>query len=147
MNNVIVHERIMDLQAAAAKFPQVIHMPTFHYFAKGMYGREIHIPAHTFWVGQRHTTEHFFIMTKGLAHVIGGADGPQLLRPPLVMVCQPGIKRAGYCYEDTIFLGIHRTDFTDVEDIRKDVTDPDPLDYYDAYNQLRPSVLAQLGGT
>lgn len=138
---VAMREKVMALQAAGAKLPQ-LSLPTFHYFANGMFARECHIPKGTVFVGQMHTQKHFFFLLKGSASITT-ADGIKLVSAPFFVVSEAGTKRAGYCHEDCIFLAIHRTDNTDIAEIRKEVTGCDPLDLYDEFNVVRSPALEQ----
>lgn len=146
MNQVVpqMFDKVMSLQAAAGKLPQ-ISLPTEHYFANGMYARQCFIPAGTLFVGAKHKQEHFFMMLQGRAHVTT-ENGVALMVAPCVIISQSGTKRAGYCHEDTIFLAVHRTDLKDIEDIRREVTEADPLELFDAYNQVKDEVLKYMEG-
>lgn len=136
-----MREKVMRLQVAGANLPQV-SLPTLSYFANGMYARECHISKGTVFVGQMHTQEHFFFLLKGSASLTT-AEGIKLVAAPFFIVSEPGTKRAGYCHEDCIFLAIHRTDNTDIAEIRKEVTGCDPLDLYDEFNVVRAPALEQ----
>lgn len=144
MNEVVLsmRDKIDRFQFEASKLPQV-PMPTFHHFANGMYARECHIPAGTVFVGQVHTQEHFFMMLKGAAQVTTD-QGLKLMLAPTLIVSPPGTKRAGFTIQDTIFLAIHRTDSRDIDEIRREVTEHDPLETYDAQNN--PEALKHLEG-
>lgn len=146
MNQLVrtMDDKVAELQTISAKLPQ-ISLPVTHHFANGMFARECFIPAGTLFVGKRHKQEHFFMMLKGFAFVTSDSGVIQM-RAPYVMVSKPGTKRAGYAVEDTVFVAVHRTDLTDIEAIREEVTETHPDDLFDAYNQVKPEVLKYFGG-
>jgi hypothetical protein len=119
-----IREKIASLAAALrAGTPQ--ELPLREYFVKnphspgkGMYAREIFIPAGFMLVGKIHKYEHLNIISKGDISVIT-ENGPQRVRAPYTMVSPPGTERAGYAHEDTVWTTIHSTDETDPEKIEE----------------------------
>lgn len=108
-------ERLDALEAELLRHPQV-EIPPRHYFAKGLYAREITIPRGTLLTGKIHTTQHLNIISQGEISVLT-EHGPKRVKAPCTLVSPPGTKRAGYAHEDTVWTTIHAnpTDETDVD--------------------------------
>jgi hypothetical protein len=90
-----------------------------HYFAEGLYAREITIPKGTTLTGKIHKFEHLNIISKGDISVMTEA-GIKRIQAPATIISQPGTKRVGYAHEDTVWTTIHATterDLVKLEDI------------------------------
>ena len=125
-----VRERIAYLEGEMRKCPQV-EIPPKHYFAKGLYAREITIPKGTLLTGKIHKTEHLNIISKGDISVLT-EDGPKRVQAPFTMVSRPGTKRVGYAHEETVWTTIHATTETDLEKLEADLIATD----YEAFDLL-----------
>lgn len=91
-----------------------------HYFAPGVYVRQMHIPKGMVVVGKIHKTKHVSIISSG--HVtVATESGREDIYGPYTFINQPGDKRAVYAHEDTIWTTIHPTDETDLEKIEDEV--------------------------
>lgn len=135
LETVPQREDIERLQRAVATLPQV-ELPTRHYFADGMYCRELFRPKDTLIVGKVHKKEHFYIVLSGEVTVVG--DGKrERIRAPRIVVSSPGIKRAVYAHEDSICITVHRTDSRDLEEIERELIEPDETALFDAHNKLK----------
>lgn len=96
---------IDQLQEELAKYEQQ-EMPPRHYFAEGLYAREITIPADTLLVGKIHKHEHLNIISQGDISVLT-EDGVKRIRAPFTMVCRPGTKRVGWTHTPTVWTTVH----------------------------------------
>lgn len=110
---------VLLLEEELKKLPQV-EMPPAHHFAHGMYAREIFIPKDTVLVGKIHRFEHLNFIMKGDISVMT-EHGLKRVVGPCVLKSSPGIKRAGYTHEDTIWITVHANpdDETDMEVLEK----------------------------
>lgn len=97
-----------------------------HYFAKGLYVRELFIPKGTLFTGKIHKTEHINIIPKGDI-TVWTESGMQRLNGPHIFVSQPGTKRVGLAHEDTIWVNIHHTFETDLSKIELDLIQDEKL--------------------
>ena len=122
-----IRERILYLEGEMRKCPQV-EIPPKHYFAKGLYAREITIPKGTLLTGKIHKTEHLNIISKGDISVLT-EDGPKRVQAPFTMVSRPGTKRVGYAHEETVWTTIHGTDETDLAKIEAHFIAQDEQEY------------------
>jgi mannose-6-phosphate isomerase-like protein (cupin superfamily) len=140
MNAVIpTRDDIERLQQAMAQMPQIA-LETKHHFADGMYLRELARPAGTTIVGKVHRREHFYIVLQGEVTVVG-EGGPVRLKAPCILVSPPGTKRAVYAHVDSICCTVHRTDSTDLEEIERELIEPDETALFDAHNRLKTELL------
>lgn len=105
--------RINALEAEMLKQPQLNIEPK-HYFAKGIYAREITIPAGTLLTGKIHKTEQLNIISKGRLTVVTEDGGEQMIEAPYTLVSPPGTKRIAFVHEETVWTTIHGTEETDL---------------------------------
>jgi mannose-6-phosphate isomerase-like protein (cupin superfamily) len=126
---------IEKLQAAILQFPQA-EFETRHYFAGGMYLRELPRPRGALIVGKVHKKEHFYLVLKGDVTVSVG-DVPERITAPAIRIYPAGTKRAVYANEDSICATVHITDETDVERVEDDLVEDDPTSPYLPGNVLK----------
>lgn len=81
-------------------------IPTKHYFANGVYVREVLMKKGMFVIGQVHTLEHVVIVSQGDAYVLTDS-GSERITAPCTFISSPGVKRALLILEDMIFTTIH----------------------------------------
>lgn len=112
-------EKIQVLESALLAMPQV-EVPLTHYFAPGLYLREMTLQKHTVLTGKIHKTEHFCILSKGSVTVVT-EEGKTHLRAPAVIHSMPGAKRAIHAHEDTVWVNVHHnpTDEKDLDRIEE----------------------------
>jgi len=85
-----------------------------HYFAPGIYLRELHMAKGLVVVGHRHKTETVNILLKGKVAII--EDGKLIYREaPFTYVSPAKHRKALYIIEDTIWQNIHPSDETDLK--------------------------------
>ena len=94
--------------------------PVKHSFADGCYIREIFNPAGELLVTKIHKKEHPFFLMKGKMSILT-EEGVKHIEAPHHGITQPGTKRIIYTHEDCIFITVHATDKTDIEEIEKEV--------------------------
>ena len=94
--------------------------PVKHSFADGCYIREIFNPAGELLVTKIHKKEHPFFLMKGKMSILT-EEGVKHLEAPHHGITQPGTKRIIYTHEDCVFITVHATDKTDIEEIEKEV--------------------------
>lgn len=94
-------ERVERLQAAMNNVPQV-DCPVRHYFAPGVFAREITIPAGTCLVGAVHTTENLAVLSAGRLRIVTDS-GTVELAAPHVLTVRPGQKNAAVALETAVW--------------------------------------------
>lgn len=118
-----------------------VETPTRHYFAPGLYAREMFIPAGTVLTGAVHRTEHLALFVGDIT--VWTEGGMTRLTGHHTFVSKPGAKRVGYAHADTWCTGFFPTDKTDVAELERDLVE-------DAHrlqcNRLRfnPQILIEL---
>lgn len=96
---------IERLEDEILQLPQAV-MPLEHFFAQGLYARQLTIPKDCVLTGAIHKFEHINVLLKGDMTVVT-EDGPRRIQAPYVMVSRPGTKRAGFAHEESIWLTVH----------------------------------------
>ncbi|WP_143220696.1 MULTISPECIES: hypothetical protein [unclassified Achromobacter] len=114
--------KIMRLESEMAVLPQLDIEPV-HHFSKGIYAREIIIPAGALIAGKMHATDHLNILSKGEISVLT-ENGIERLRAPAVIPARAGMKRVGYAHEETVWTTIHGTDETDLAKLEAELIIP-----------------------
>jgi hypothetical protein len=105
--DVPTRAEISRLETHMLSMPQ-LEIQATHHFAKGLYAREIFIPAGTLLTGKVHKCEHLNIVSKGRIQV-WTEDGMKEVCAPFTLVSRPGTKRVGLAIEDTVWTTIHAT--------------------------------------
>jgi hypothetical protein len=128
MNNIVegvfgdmgFREGILALQDLMLDMPDRMDIdkdfPLKHHFAPGCYGREIFLPKGSLIIGKIHKHSHLNIISQGSV-MVATEFGPVSFSAPHTFVSQPGVKRAVYALEDTIWTTIHVTEETDLDKI------------------------------
>jgi len=119
-------EKITELEQAIISVEgttgEVMHKanPVKHTFAGGCYIREIYNPAHELIITKIHKKEHPFFLMKGEMSILT-EEGIKNIKAPYQGVTKPGTKRAIYTHEECIFITVHATDNTTIEDVEEEV--------------------------
>jgi uncharacterized cupin superfamily protein len=140
LTRLTTREDIERLQATMAKMPQA-EVRTRHYFADGMYCRELWRPAGCTIVGKVHRKEHFYIVLAGEVTVTRDGQPPERIKAPRIIVSQPGTKRAVYAHVDSVCITIHRVLSQDLGQIEAELIEPDETALFDARNELKQEKL------
>lgn len=115
---------VRRLEEEILKRPQV-ETPTRHYFAPGLYAREMFIPAGTVLTGATHKVEHLVLFVGDIT-VWTEEGGRKRLTGHHTLTSPAGIKRAGFAHADTWCTGFFPTDKTDVEELERELIEEDP---------------------
>ena len=120
-------EKISELEksvinAEGGMTGEVLHKanPVKHTFAGGCYVREIYNPANELIVTKIHKKEHPFFLMKGEMSILT-EEGIQHIKAPYQGVTKPGTKRAIYTHEECVFITVHATENTTIEDVEEEV--------------------------
>lgn len=105
--------------------PEVIH-----HFAPGVYMREMRIKKGTVLIGKIHKNTHLCVLNGDIE--IASQEGKGRFTGYLTFLSNPGIKRIGYAYEDTVFTTIHATTQTDITELESALV-VNTFDEYDQY--------------
>jgi len=119
-------EKITELEQAIVSVGnttgEVMHKanPVKHTFAGGCYIREIYNPAYELIITKIHKKEHPFFLMKGEMSILT-EEGIQNIKAPYQGVTKPGTKRAIYTHEECIFITVHATENTSIEEVEEEV--------------------------
>ncbi len=91
-----------------------------HYFAPGIYAREMWMPAGCLITGKIHLTEHLNMLSQGSVSVSNQGESI-LMTAPHTFVSKVGTKRAIYAHEDSTWTTIHATELTDPDEIEAEI--------------------------
>ena len=107
--------RVMRLEEEISKLPQV-DCPVKHYFAPGLFAREITLPKGTVLTGAIHRTENLVVLSKGKLRLVT-EDGTIDIEAPFTMTCKAGAKNAAVAIEDSVWTNFmhNPTNETDLE--------------------------------
>ena len=130
--------KVVQLEDVIRKMPQV-EIPLEHYFAPGVYARVIYIPAGVVLTGKIHKTLHMNILAQGRVHVTTN-DDVEVLEGFCIFNSDAGTKKAIYAETDTVFINIHPTDLTDIDEIEEVFIAPS----YEALEQERREKLQEI---
>jgi quercetin dioxygenase-like cupin family protein len=100
-----MREKIIALEKHILKIPQT-ETPVQHHFSPQIYMREMFIPKGTVLTGAIHKHEHLNILSQGELSV-WTESGTKRLKASSVIKSMPGIKRAGYAHEDSVWITVH----------------------------------------
>ena len=138
--NDLIPDGVAKARAYLDALPQ-FEPVTRHYFADGMYCREVFRPAGVAVVGRVHKREHFYMVTQGKV-LIKDDHGAREAEAPAVIVSKPGTQRVVIAMTDATCLTVHRTDKTDLDAIADELLEADPDSRYTTDNKP----LERIGG-
>ena len=139
-NHVPTLEEIERLQHEMSKLPQTEDLHTEHYFSGGMYCRKLFRPEGTLIVGKVHKKDHFFLCAKG--QIIAWSEKGMVTLNEGDLICsKAGTKRVTLAVTDAVGITFHVTDKTDLDEIEKELIEPDDLALFDSGNKLKAHVL------
>lgn len=110
-------QAVFDIERLMRQAPQV-ELKVKHYFSKGVYARELHIPAGVILTGEIHKFENLNILSQGKIEVLT-EKGMQEVEAPFTIVSPAGTKRIARAITDCIWTTIHGTDENDLNIIEK----------------------------
>lgn len=113
--------KVLRLEAAMQLLPQV-DCPVRHYFAPGMYAREITIPEGVVLTGAVHKTDNLVVLSKGRLSLVT-ENGPVEIAAPYTMLCKAGAKNAALALEDAVWTNFFPTEETDLNKLVEILTE------------------------
>ncbi len=114
MNNIMpassqapaeLRSRIVQYEEILKQFPQ-LDVPVTQYFSRGVYVRQVDIPAGTLLTGKIHKYPCISVVLTGACEVIT-EQGPTIVQAPAIFESPAGVKRAGRCIIDCRWITIH----------------------------------------
>jgi hypothetical protein len=145
-----LRESIVKLEATMKAMPaeRQIHIEPKHYFANGLYMREIFIPKGVTLTGKIHKTEHLCVLSQGEVSVYTD-EGMRRLKASTVVKSSPGTKRVLYAHEDSVWINCHlnESNATDLDKIEAHYVAENFRDYYLSTSRSLDDVLRCIGIT
>lgn len=119
MSDLALRDQIVALEQEMLAMPEhQIEIVPRHYFAHGLYAREITIPKGAVLTGKIHLFEHINIISKGDISVMTD-DGVRRITAPATIVSKPGIKRVGWAHEETVWTTVHACEVQDGDEAER----------------------------
>lgn len=112
-----IRYKIFQAEAIMRTQPQ-LKLEVKHYFSKGVYARELHIPANTTLTGEIHKFENLNILSQG-SMLVSTEEGVIQVDAPFTVVSPAGTKRIAHTLTDCIWTTIHGTEERNVELIKQ----------------------------
>ena len=94
--------------------------PLRHFFAEGQYIREVFNPSGELIVTKIHKYSHPFFLLKGKMSIMS-EEGEKTIEAPFYGITPKGTKRIIYAHTDCVFVTVHNTDKTDINEIEKEI--------------------------
>lgn len=118
-----VLNKVESLQKSLQALPeeeQVKLIPN-HYFAPGMYCRELFIPEGVVCTGKVHKHAHITILAEGTSAMVS-QDGQEVFTAPHIFTSTVGAKRAVLAVTDCTWITVHLNpeDKTEIEELEND---------------------------
>lgn len=132
-NMDVALSQVQRLEASMHALPEELKIDidslTKHYFANGVYVREVNVPAGVTIVGKLHKDECINILTKGKIAVTMADGEVKELEAPFTFVSAPNTKKAAYCITDVQWLNVHPnpTETTDLLQLEHQLIEPEFL--------------------
>lgn len=101
-------KRMDELEAAMVANLPAVDCPVRHIFSKGMYMREIFMPAGSLITSKIHKTEHPYTISKGKVAVCIDSGEWVEHEAPYTGITRPGTRRLLYIIEDCTWTCYHR---------------------------------------
>lgn len=115
-------EKVEVVMKELGKLPQ-LECPLKHYFAPGVYIREITMPEGAIIIGKIHKTEHFNIIQSGAVSLIH-EDHTEFLEAPLTFVSKGGVQKVLYIHKETVWSTVHVTEERDLDRLEALLIEP-----------------------
>lgn len=112
-----IQKKLQDIEDVLLQLPQT-DCKTDHYFADGLYLRQIIIPEGATLTGAVHLTETLDIMVYGDLIVTTEDGRRHITKPGSVFVSKIGRKKVAYALKETMWLTLHA-----VEDVKTKTID------------------------
>ena len=125
----ILENQIINIEGTLTGEELHKYNPLKHSFADGCYIREIFNPAGLLLVTKIHKKKHPFFLMSGEMSILT-ENGIERVKAPHHGITYPGTKRIIYTHTDCIFITVHVTDSTNIQEIEeviiaKDFSDPE----------------------
>jgi hypothetical protein len=101
--------------------------PVNHYFAPGVYVREVFMKAGLVVIGKIHKTEHINIIECGRVSIVHADGTTEQYAAPYTFVSKAGVQKVLYIHEDTLWKTVHVTDERNLETLEALLIEKPPV--------------------
>lgn len=115
-----MRQKVERLERAMYSLPQA-DCPVRHYFAPGLYAREITIPKGVTLVGAIHKRQNLAVLSKGRLQIVTD-EGTEVIEAPCTMTVQAGAKNCAIALDEAVWTNFFATDTTDVDALVEELT-------------------------
>lgn len=117
-----LQDKMMDLPGALiGDSPEYLEVcPLTHRFAKGLYIRQITMPAGMLFVTKIHKFSHAAFIMSGEVTLLE-EDGHKRVSAPASFITKAGTRRVVFTHQDTVWITVHATDKTDLREIENEI--------------------------
>lgn len=121
---VPTRDQINALEREIAALPNaVFESEPKHYFAPGLYARELFIKGGMALTGKIHRHDHLVTLIYGDA-TVWTDEGMKRIVGPFTWLSTAGTKRAVYTHSDCLFMTFHVTNETDLDRLEAEIIEP-----------------------
>lgn len=118
LDDVTSRDKAFELQRAIFNELAPVESEVVNHFSKGVYGRELRVPAGSVIVGHIHKFENMNILLEGDMSVTTD-QGVKRVGPGFMVVSPPGTKRVAFAHTACRWLTVHGTHETDIDKIEQ----------------------------
>ena len=111
-----IRSKTFEAERHLKLMPQ-IELQVKHHFSKGVYARELHIPADVTLTGEIHKFENLNILSKG-SMLVSTENGVVQVDAPFTVVSPASTKRIAHTLTECVWTTIHGTDEKDISTIK-----------------------------
>ena len=122
-----IRSRVNAIEAEMKKQPQ-LELRVENYFSLGVYARALYIPKDTILVGKIHKYPQLNFLMQGSMSVLVGEE-IQTVSAPFIVASPAGTKRIAKALEDCIWVTVHGTNLTSVDEIEQHFIAQDEDDF------------------
>jgi len=118
-----IRKKVALLESNIRKMPEAMIgdcFPLVHKFAKGLYIRQITVPAGALVVTKIHKFSHAVFLLQGEISVLE-EHGSRKVKAPASFITPAGTKRVVYHHTETVLTTVHATEETDLEKIENEI--------------------------
>lgn len=123
MTPLQIRQLIADVEDKMLELPDVKLgdcCPLKHSFGDGLYVREITMPPGFLSTTKIHKFAHPAFIMKGVVSILEESGVKKVIAPAYIMT-KAGTKRIVYCHTEVIWITVHATESTDIDEIEKEI--------------------------
>jgi len=119
---ILLGHKILGMEGVTKDRAEIDRMnPLEHFFADGMYIRKITMPAGQFHITMTHKQTHPYFLLSGSLKIVSD-DGIEEIEGPCFGITKAGTKRIILVEEEAVWVNVFKTDKTDLDEIREELT-------------------------